>query len=121
MDKHDDEERRKRKAFLRLGTDKPKCIFCSENDWRCLELHHVAGEAVDPYTVIVCRNHHRKLSDMQNDHPMMIETGKALDFLEVVGRFLLGLADMFTQLVKIMREFGNQLIARAQAETRAAQ
>lgn len=116
-----DEKLRMRQAHLRFGTDKPKCIYCDESDWRCLELHHVAGQAFDGFTAIACRNCHRKLSDMQRDHPRMIDTGDEPNFLEVVGRFLLGLADLFFQLVRVMREFGNKMIALAQRENAEVQ
>ena len=63
-----DRERRRQRALERLGTDDPCCAICAENDWRCLELHHIAGQAFDDTTMIVCRNCHRKLSDMQKEH-----------------------------------------------------
>lgn len=50
-------------------TRKPICVICGETHPRSLEAHHVAGEAVDGLMVVVCRNHHRKLSEMQRwDH-----------------------------------------------------
>jgi len=45
------------------------CPFCGEDDPRCAEDHHIAGRKYDDMTVRVCRNCHRKLSDMQRDHP----------------------------------------------------
>jgi len=44
------------------------CIVCTEDDPRCLELHHVAGRAFADDCVIACCNCHSKLSDMQKDH-----------------------------------------------------
>lgn len=110
-------ERRKHSALERLGTNNPKCIYCDECDWRCLELHHIAGKKNDLITVIVCRNCHRKLSDRQKDHPPQTEAPK--DALEAIGRFLLGLADLFILLIEKLRDFGNELIERAKSTASA--
>lgn len=110
-------ERRKQSALERLGTNDPKCIYCDESDWRCLELHHIAGKKNDRTTVIVCRNCHRKLSDLQKDHPPQNEVPK--DALEAIGFFLLGLADLFALLIEKLRDFGNELIERAKSTTSA--
>jgi hypothetical protein len=104
-------ERRKQRALERLGTNTPKCIYCPEDDWRCLESHHIAGRAFDDLTMIVCRNHHRKLSDKSKDHPPTV--CEPPDQLDCIGHFLLGLADLFELLIAKLREFGQALIARA--------
>ena len=105
-------ERRRLRALERLGPDRPRC-HCGEDNPHCLEQHHIAGRAYNDETVIVCRNCHRKLSDRQKDHPK--GTGTAPDPLECIGRFLLGLADLFELLIAKLREFGTDLIARARA------
>jgi hypothetical protein len=105
------QERRKQKALERLGTNNPVCVVCGETDWRCLELHHIAGKPFDGALAIVCRNCHRKLSDMQKDHaPVAIAPPNRL---ESIGHFLLGLADLFALLVEKFREFGRDLIVRS--------
>jgi hypothetical protein len=110
-------ERRRQSALERLGVNNPKCIYCDECDPRCLELHHIAGKKNDPTTIIVCRNCHRKLSDLQKDHPP--QTERPRNAMEEIGRFLLGLADIFELLIKKMREFGRELIDGAKATTNA--
>ena len=102
---------RRRRALERLGTKNPKCLFCDEDDPLCLELHHPAGRAYDGTTVIVCRNHHRKLSDRQKDQPDKIQDPP--DRLEVIAHFLLGLADLFEFLIAKLREFAGELTERA--------
>lgn len=52
-----------------IGSASFFCPFCGEDDPRCRERHHVAGRALDPWTVDVCCNCHGKLTDMQRDHP----------------------------------------------------
>lgn len=103
--------RRRRQALLRLGTTEPICLFCDQDDPRCLELHHVAGEAYDQkVTAIICRNHHRILSDMQRDHPPGGDDPP--DLFETVGRLLLGLADLLEILGPRLRQLGADVLAR---------
>mgnify|MGYP003136612480 CR=1 FL=1 len=85
-----DYETRKERALRRLGCDDPACIECGETDWRCLELHHIAGKDYGDDLVIVCRNCHRKLSDRQRDH--LEPAGPETSTLERIGRFLNGIA-----------------------------
>ncbi len=102
-------ERRKQRALQRLGTDDPQCVTCAEADWRCLELHHVAGRAYDDSTVILCRNCHRKLSDPSENGDASADA----PLLERVGRFLLGLAALFLMLAAKLNALGDDLLAAA--------
>jgi hypothetical protein len=77
-----------------------------------------AGRAFGNDCVIVCRNHHRKLTDKQKEHPP-IKVGKpSLD--ECRGRRLLGIADALEllnnpeQLVRLIRQIGLDLIEAGQ-------
>lgn len=101
-------ERRKQARLENLETNSPRCVRCGEEDYTCLEAHHVAGKAYDPDTMIFCRNCHRKLSDMQKDHPPQISSPPATN--EVVAHFLLGLADIFEFLLGKFREFATRLL-----------
>ena len=63
--------RREQGARERLGPINPKhlkCLYCDVTDPLILEKHHIAGRRYDNDTVIVCRNHHRLLSNFQKDH-----------------------------------------------------
>jgi hypothetical protein len=106
-------ESRRQKKLERLETNNPECLHCGEGDPRCLERHHVAGRAHDDETVVECRNCHGKLSDAQNDHPK--GSAGASDPLERIGRFLLGIADLFELLISKLRQFGRSLIEQANA------
>jgi hypothetical protein len=101
-------ERRKQARLDKLGTNTPRCVLCGEDDYRCLEGHHIAGRAYDPYTMIFCRNCHRKLSDMQTDHPKQKSTPPTRE--EIIGHFLLGVADIFELLIGKFREFAKWLL-----------
>lgn len=107
-------ETRRQKAFARLGTDHPICACCRETDWRCLELHHIAGKDFDQTTVIVCRNCHGKLSGEQKDHPAKL--GEPPISLERIAHFIMGLADMLVMLAGKLREFGQYLIEQARLQ-----
>ena len=111
-------ERRKQARLERFGTNNPKCLFCEESDPACLERHHLSGRAFGNDCVIVCRNHHRKLSDKQNEHPL-ITPGKP-HLAECRGQLLLGIADALEllnnpeQLVSLIRQLGFDLIEAGQ-------
>jgi hypothetical protein len=111
-------EVRLQRQLERLGADTPRCAHCGIDDVRCLEAHHIAGRKFDDATVILCRNHHRILSDDQKDHPRLIGNEPTLH--ERVGHFLKGLADLFALLVAKLYEYGDELIAFAKRETAAS-
>ena len=105
------QETRKQQARNRLGTDNPRCSGCLMNDWRCLELHHLQGEAFGNTLVLLCRNCHRKVTDPQKDHPGKLGDPPATT--ESIGHYLLGLADLFMLIAEKLVEFGEYLIGQA--------
>ena len=82
--------------------------MCPENDWRTLELHHIAGNGRHEAMVISCFNCHRKCSDMQKDHPPVDPGANSL--LDTIGHYLLGLADTLKYIVETLYKFGHALI-----------
>jgi hypothetical protein len=106
-----DRERRKQRAFERFGTDHPICAACGNDDWRCLERHHIAGRHADDACAILCGACHAIMTDGQNDHPPRREI--ADPSLDRVGRFLLGLADLLRLAAEKLQWFGRELIERA--------
>ena len=107
--KHLDKEDRLEQHYRRLGTHAPRCVICDESDPRCLENHHIAGHGYHTDTVIVCRNHHRMLSDDQLDHAPHGRRPPQRK-LTTIGLFLLGLCALLMLIVKRLREFGDWLI-----------
>jgi hypothetical protein len=105
---------RETNALDRLGTEHPCCRSCGNRDWRCLELHHIAGRTFSDDQVIECKNCHAILSDAQNDHPNTTNFG-APDFQERLAQFLLGLGDFLALLAERLKEFGKELPARISA------
>jgi len=106
-------ERREQRRLETLGTDNPCCGICPENDSRVLELHHIAGRKFDDTMAILCRNCHRKVTDDAEDHPIVDPAADQL--LAMIGKFLLGLADMLHLAVAKLYEFGRALICLANA------
>lgn len=104
-------ERFKQTRLESLTTNEPACTTCPETHFNCFEMHHVAGKRYDDLTVRQCLNCHAKLTALQKGHPPPV--GKEPTFEEVVGRFLLGLADFFELLITTLREFGEKLIEQA--------
>ena len=104
-------EIRRQRALERLGSNNPRCFNCGEDNPHALEKHHIAGRKNHEEQVIACRNCHRKLSDWQKDHPNQQTIPP--NMFEVIGRFLLGLADLFEMLMENLKSFGLQLIEYA--------
>lgn len=102
-------EIRRQRSLSRLGAAAPQCSGCGESDPRCLEAHHIAGRKNHDETYPICRNCHRKLSDGQRDHPPVVSSPPALR--EIVGNYLLGLADLFRVIADRLGQFGRALIA----------
>jgi hypothetical protein len=119
MGKHlPDAEERLRKAYQRLGTNRPACCCCAETYSHCLELHHIPGQASGNELSIVCRNCHRKLTDAQKDRPGLSTPPPSLE--ERIARFLLGLGQLLELAAKKLIEFGACLLEIAQAHTAQA-
>lgn len=110
-----DADERERKACERLGTDKPKCIYCAETHPAVLELHHVAGRKFGDELVIVCRNHHRLLSDTQKDHPPQIIGCN--DPHEYWAHLLLGIADLLALAIQFLRNVAANLLVHAKGSS----
>lgn len=104
-------ERRRQAAIERLGVNTPACVICGKNNPIVLEKHHLEGQAFGDTLVVVCRNCHRELSDVQKDHPDRIT--EIPDPLEVIAHALLGLADLFEFLIEKFREFAAYLFELA--------
>ena len=107
-------EARKHRALERLGTNDPRCCVCGEGNWECLEAHHPAGQKhIADLTVTVCRNCHRKQSVRQDYFPTFDPDADPV--LAAIGYFLLGLANLFRDILEKLEEFGLTLIARSTA------
>ena len=103
-------ERRRQTRLEHYGTNNPVCPCCGRMDDRCFEKHHLAGRHFNPMEILMYSDCHRKLTDMQKDHPIQIHNPPSLD--ERIAHFLLGLADLLEMVIEKLREFANDLIDR---------
>jgi hypothetical protein len=106
-----DDERRKQARLHKLGTNTPRCAMCGNADWRCIEEHHPDTRKRDTLVVLLCANHHRLVTYDQKTHPT--ELPGCDDLLARIGNFLLGLADMLSDILDRLYEYGEALIALA--------
>jgi hypothetical protein len=107
-------------AFRRLGTDRAMCVICAEDDPHVLqrgENDHLAGAKYAHETAFLCRNCHAKRSVLQREEPRAAPWPAAdprhRNPLEVIGRWLLGIAEYFELLMVRLTRFGNFLIGLA--------
>jgi hypothetical protein len=100
-----------RERFRRAGFPEPQCVACGETRiWR-LELDHVAGQKHDATCSPLCCNCHAERTFMQNLEPPGGENPQ--NVLEVIGRWLLGIAEWFELIGQKLYQFGEFLIGLA--------
>ena len=104
-------ERFKQTRLETLMTNEPICHTCPETHYNCFENHHIAGKRYNDLTAGECLNCHAKLTALQKGHPPPAGDKPSLE--EIIGRFLLGLADFFELLIDTLRKFGEYLIEQA--------
>jgi len=75
--------------------------------WR-LELDHIAGQKHDPATRPLCRNCHAHRTFLQKLEPPVSDDPE--NVFEVIGRWLLGIAEWFELLIEKLYQFGEFLI-----------
>lgn len=106
-----DRDDRLEQQLRRLGTRAPVCVGCGESSPVCLELHHLAGRTQHNDTGILCRNCHRKLTDLQIEHAQLAAPG-SLNHPVIVGHYLLGVADLFLMIAQTLKVFGRKLLEK---------
>jgi hypothetical protein len=109
-----DQERRLQRRLEYLGTNNPKCLHCPENDPFCLELHEPGGREFCDLSIIECRNCHRKLEDMRQDHPRQISV-PPVD-LECIAHSLLGLVNVLELLIPWLKKQAAVLLEKVQRD-----
>lgn len=113
---------RRNTAARRLGSDRAMCLICGNTNPHVLsrgEGDHLAGEKFAEDTAFVCRNCHAERSELQREQPAGAACGSRgahgppPNPLEVIGRWLLGMAEYFELLKVTLRRFGEYLIGLA--------
>ena len=103
-------ERAEQTKLEKLETNHPVCVVCTEDPWAVIEDHHVGGCRYCDLTIRHCKNCHAKATALQKGHPPTTRGDPTME--ERIGRLLLGIADFFEQLIRILREFGMYLIEK---------
>jgi hypothetical protein len=110
---------RKQRRRRRLG-DNAACAICGETDRdlltrvsrSLLERHHVAGRANDAeLNVVVCLNHHAKLSEAQRDSSVDLSADPGQPPVRRTAGLLHGLADFAELLAPSLRRHADVLDA----------
>jgi hypothetical protein len=106
----------KREALIRgklreLGSPAPVCLVCGEDKpWR-LERDHSAGRKHDGHLEVLCRNHHADRTFRQMLEPTGGNNPK--NVLEVIGKWMLGIAGYLGLIIDKFWEWGEYLIELA--------
>lgn len=109
--------KRQRKKIEKLGRV-PCCPICGEDDPRCFEKDHIAGQKHSDETETRCKNCHAKRTDMQqNEHPQ--STADPRSELEVIARTTLGHMDYLELIIERQRRFAETLIKMAETQSGA--
>jgi hypothetical protein len=107
-------DKRRRTALRRLGSDRATCLICGDTNPHHLaigEHDHIAGQKHADETVFLCKHCHIDRTELQGEEP-----GGGSDPrnpFEVIGRWLLGIAEYCELLMVTLRRFGNFLIGLA--------
>lgn len=108
------EEKRRQRRKNELGSLKPKCAMCGEEDITTLlratkaertflEEHHIAG-GHQGETILLCRNCHAKETDKQLNWPDGVISPNRTPEMNAIG-FLFGLADLLEFMAKLVYKF----------------
>jgi hypothetical protein len=102
---------RLRAAHRRLGSPRPVCVICGYDKPHGLEREHPAGRKHDDTTIFMCRNCHAERSERQREQPR--GGADPRNVFEVLGRWLLSMAEYFELIIATLRRFGEFLIGLA--------
>jgi len=100
---------RRAKRVQLLGVDHPSCAICGyDRNPASLEAHHIAGEANQELSILLCRTCHDDLSDTAIDTLGDLRRRYAdREPLEILAALLQGLADFFRSLSDSMEAWAS--------------
>lgn len=100
---------RRAKRLQLLGVHQPSCAICGyHRNPVSLEAHHIAGEANQELSVLLCRTCHDDLSDTAIDTLGDLRRRYAdRDPLEILAALLQGLVDFFRSLSNSMEAWAS--------------
>ena len=101
----------RRKKLKTLGITTEVCVICGSDDRSTFEFDHVAGCKHDGQLWPLCEACHQERNPMQREEPPPSDNPR--NPFEVIGRWLLSMAEYFELLVRHLRKFGEFLIGLA--------
>jgi hypothetical protein len=109
-----DPARKQRKATVRrkklktLGIKTEACPICGSDDVSTFQFDHVAGRKHHDQEWPLCETCHQERTSMQREEPPPSDNPR--NVFEVIGRWLLGVAEYFEMLIRNLRKYGEFLI-----------
>jgi hypothetical protein len=101
----------RRKKLATLGIAAEVCPICGADDVSRFQFDHVAGRKHHDQVWPLCENCHEEKTSMLPEEPPLSQNPR--NVFEVIGRWLLGMAEYFEMLIRRLRKFGEFLIELA--------
>jgi hypothetical protein len=101
----------RRKKLESLGIKTKVCSICGSDDVSTFEFDHFAGNKHHDQEWPLCETCHQERNPMQREEPPPSDNPR--NPFEVIGRWLLSMAEYFEMLVRHLRKFGEFLIGLA--------
>ena len=96
------------KRLKELGIKFAVCPICGCDDVSRFEFDHPAGRKHHDQLWPLCDNCHMEKTSMLYEQPLM--SGDPRNVFQVIGRWLLGMAEYFELLIRDLRKWGEYLI-----------
>jgi hypothetical protein len=107
------ETKRREADFRRLRTRTPVCLSCGYSDHpAALEFAHIAPRKFHDDGGVLCSNCHREQSDQEKDFSYEPTTGNPR--MEIIGRYLLAVAEWLKRIADTFISFGEWLLEQAE-------
>ena len=97
-----------RQKMIAAGIEVDVCIGCASDDVSTFEFDHISGRKHDDQLWPLCQACHREKTAMSYEEQPPTDTPR--NVFEVIGRWLLTMAQYFELLIRVLRRFGNFLV-----------
>lgn len=106
-------EKRTERHYARLRTRTPVCLTCGFNrDLAALHYSHIAPRKFHDDGGAQCLNCHAAFSDAERAFPYSPQTQNPQ--MEIIGRYLMALAEWMTKIAQTIAAFGAWLLNQAE-------
>jgi hypothetical protein len=101
----------RRKKLKTLGIKTEVCPICGSDDVSIFQFDHVAGRKHHNQEWPLCETCHEERNPMQREEPPPSDNPR--NVFDVIGHWLLGMAEYFEMLIRYLRHYGEFLIELA--------